>query len=103
MPGAHPELVGPQLGGKADCREHNSQASMATAGKGIFGATQSPFASAWPPAQTFNMDTPNERRVALVCHNWGHSSTFFTWNFTKQYLLRVSIYGGALASCKGTG
>ena len=43
-----------------------------------------------------------ERRVALVCHTWGHSSTFFTWNFTKQYLLRVSIFCGALAGCKRT-
>ena len=39
------------------------------------------------------MDTPSERRVALVCHNWGHSSTFFTWNFTKQFMLRVSNWG----------
>lgn len=31
---------------------------------------------------------PRSRCVALVCHSWGHASTFYTWNWAKQYLLR---------------
>ena len=31
---------------------------------------------------------PRGRCIALVCHTWGHASTFFSWTWTKQYLLR---------------
>ena len=102
MSGPRSELVGAELGGKGDHSERNSQASMETAGRRRFLTDPKPrFASPRSRGGAFNMDR-QERRVALVCHTWGHSSTFFTWNFTKQYLLRVIIFWGALAGCKRT-
>lgn len=37
-----------------------------------------------------------ERRVALVCHTWGHQSTLFAWVFAKQYILRRQEQDGKM-------
>lgn len=34
------------------------------------------------------LEPPGERSLALVMHTWGHPSTFYSWVFMKQYLLR---------------
>ncbi|KAL4419509.1 hypothetical protein ABPG77_002295 [Micractinium sp. CCAP 211/92] len=42
------------------------------------------MSAAVPPG----LEPPGERSLALVMHTWGHPSTFYSWVFMKQYLLR---------------
>lgn len=62
---------------------------------------QSPVAAHLPARRNMAMvqqgppEPPGERHIALVCHDWGHASTFFSWTWTKQYLLRVRWWRGS--------
>lgn len=49
---------------------------------------QSPHADAAAARPPSPSGGPRPRCVALVCHSWGQASTFYTWNWAKQYLLR---------------
>jgi hypothetical protein len=49
---------------------------------------QSPQAEAGAARPPSPSGGPRGRCVALVCNSWGHASTFYTWNWAKQYLLR---------------
>lgn len=49
---------------------------------------QSPQAEAGAARPPSPSGGPRGRCVALICHSWGQASTFYTWNWAKQYLLR---------------